>query len=81
MLSIASDFKKLKKEQLAAYDFHSSKNMEDVSLSLFEVLHSSLTLMYQSELRLHKDFTENQGPKLLWLILTHLSKRGREDQV
>ena len=78
MLSIASDFKQLKKEQLAAHDFHSSKNMEDASLSLFEALHSSLTLKYQSELRLHKDFTKNQGPKLLWLILTHLSEEDEK---
>ena len=74
--SILHHYRKIDKKVVVKTNFHTTKSMKSASVSMYDALCASMNYKFRLEMKLHEDSIANQGPRLLWFLLTRLSLRA-----
>ena len=74
--NVLKDFRKIPMSIMHSTKFHRTPGLEAASMSMYDALCATMTYKFRLEMALHGDNIDNQGPRLLWHILTRLSPRA-----
>ncbi len=72
-LNVLKDFKRISLNQISSTNFERTKTLKEASSSMYEALQRSMSNAFKAHMRLHNKIIDNQGPRLLWFILTQLT--------
>jgi hypothetical protein len=70
---LLDDFQTISEKSVMKFDFHTTSSKKDASIALYTALIGTMTNRFVGEFRLYNDKIVNQGPRLLFKILTQFS--------
>ena len=72
-MHLLDDFQTISKKSVMKFDFHTTSSKKEASIALYTALVGTMTNCFFGEFRLYNNKIVNQGPRLLFKILTQFS--------